>query len=199
MNRRPVPVLCLVAAAAGFFGSQSLVAVDDKSTAAEVKDLLPPEILRHYETGEYKNPVVDFPAAKFRWDDGFDEATKRNAETLVLDENKQPVDKTTKERPEYIQGLPFPNLREDDPDGGSKIIWNLFYAYYAGVFVVAALLGYEQSLLLPIAGPFAGDRVSLDRLDKAFFDVNGWVSLGFLALVAIDVALWPSGAPLSLR
>src|SRR5262245_48513709 len=41
--------------------------VIDKSTAAQVKDLLPPEIFRHYETGEYKNPVVDFPDAKFRW------------------------------------------------------------------------------------------------------------------------------------
>jgi hypothetical protein len=107
-------------------------AMVDKSTAAQVKDLLPPEIFHHYETGEYKNPVVDFPDAKFRWDDGFDEATKRNGETLVLDENKQPVDKTTKKRPEYIQGLPFPSIREDDPEGGYKIIWNLFYAYYTG-------------------------------------------------------------------
>jgi uncharacterized protein DUF1329 len=104
----------------------------DKSTAAQVKDLLPPEIFHHYETGEYKNPIVDFPDTKFRWDDGFDEATKRNGETLVLDENKQPVDKTTKARPEYIQGLPFPNISQDDPEGGYKIIWNLFYAYYTG-------------------------------------------------------------------
>jgi uncharacterized protein DUF1329 len=107
-------------------------AMVDKSTAAQVKDLLPPEIFHHYETGDYKNPVVDFPNAKFQWDDGFDEATKRNAETLVLDENKQPVDKTTKKRPDYIQGLPFPNIREDDPEGGYKIIWNLYYAYYTG-------------------------------------------------------------------
>ncbi len=70
------------------------------------------------------------------------------------------------------------------------------YAYFGGALMVGALLAYEQSLLRPIAGT---NRVSLDRLDKAFFDVNGWVSLGFLALVAVDVALWPSGAPLSFR
>ena len=35
MNRRAVLVLCLVAAAAGFFGAQSLVAVDEKQTAAD--------------------------------------------------------------------------------------------------------------------------------------------------------------------
>lgn len=57
-------------------------------------------------------------------------------------------------------------------------------AFFLATALVAALLAYEQSLLKPIAGT---DRVRLDRLDKAFFDVNGWVSLGFLALVAVDV------------
>jgi hypothetical protein len=104
----------------------------DQSTADSVADMLPPEILKHYQDGSYKNPIVDFPATKFRWDDGFDEATKRNGETLVLDENKQPVDKNTKQRPEYLTGLPFPSIREDDPEAGYKIIWNLFYAYYTG-------------------------------------------------------------------
>ena len=104
----------------------------DRSTAAQVKDLLPPEILRHYETGDYKNPVVEFPSSKFRWDDGFDEATKRNAETLVLGEDKQPVDKASGQRPDYIQGLPFPDVRQDDPGAGYKILWNLYYAYYTG-------------------------------------------------------------------
>jgi uncharacterized protein DUF1329 len=104
----------------------------DKSTAADAKDLLPPEILKHYENGDYHNPVVDFPNSKFRWDDGFDEATKRNGETIVLDENKQPVDKTTRKRPDYITGLPFPAIDQSDPDAGYKILWNLTYAYYTG-------------------------------------------------------------------
>jgi hypothetical protein len=118
-----------VAAAAGAVSPGTMI---DKSTADQVKDLLPPEIYRHYQQGDYKNPIVDFPSVKFRWDDGFDEATKHNGETIVLDDNKQPVDKTTRQRPEYIQGLPFPDIRQDDPDGGYKIIWNLFYAYYTG-------------------------------------------------------------------
>ncbi len=104
----------------------------DQSTAAEARDLLPPEILKHYEKGEYRNPVVDFPDSKFRWDDGFDQATKQNGETLTLDADKQPVDKTTGKRPAYITGLPFPNITQDDPDGGVKVLWNLAYAYYTG-------------------------------------------------------------------
>jgi 4-hydroxybenzoate polyprenyltransferase len=51
--------------------------------------------------------------------------------------------------------------------------------------LVAGLLIYEHSLVRPVAGDPAG-RVDLSRIDKAFFDVNGWVSLGFLALVALD-------------
>jgi hypothetical protein len=104
----------------------------DKTTADQARDMLPPEILKHYQNNEYQNVVVDFPDSKFRWDDGFDAATKRNGETIVLDEKKQPIDKTTRQRPDYIIGVPFPNIREDDPDGGYKIIWNLFYAYYTG-------------------------------------------------------------------
>jgi hypothetical protein len=104
----------------------------DQSTADQVKDLLPPEILKHYKNGEYINRVVDFPNGRFRWDDGFDEATRQNSESLVLDQDKQPVDRSTQKRPDYLTGIPFPNISESDPDGGTKVLWNLAYAYYTG-------------------------------------------------------------------
>jgi hypothetical protein len=104
----------------------------DQSTADQVKDLLPPEILKHYEKGEYINRVVDFPNGRFRWDDGFDEATRQNGENLVLDENKEPVDRSTHKRPDYLTGIPFPAISESDPEGGTKLLWNLAYAYYTG-------------------------------------------------------------------
>jgi 4-hydroxybenzoate polyprenyltransferase len=50
-------------------------------------------------------------------------------------------------------------------------------AYWLGVAAVAALLGYEHSLVRP------GD---LRRLDAAFFTVNGVISVVFLAFVALD-------------
>ncbi len=104
----------------------------DASNAAEAKDLLPPEIYRHYEKGEYTNAVVEFPDSRFQWDDGHAEATKWNAEHLVLDPNKQPVDKDTGKRPDYITGTPFPKIAEDDPDGGVKVLWNTIYSVYNG-------------------------------------------------------------------
>ncbi len=104
----------------------------DASTVDQVKDMLPPEIYAHFKKGDYMNPVVDFPDSRWKWDDGFEEATKWNGEHLVLDEHKAPIDKATGQRPDYIRGLPFPDIREDDPDGGYKALWNLDYAYYTG-------------------------------------------------------------------
>jgi 4-hydroxybenzoate polyprenyltransferase len=51
-------------------------------------------------------------------------------------------------------------------------------AYWLGVAAVAALLGYEHSLVRP------GD---LRRLDAAFFTVNGVISVVFFAFVLVDV------------
>lgn len=102
----------------------------DQTTAEQAKDLLPPEILSHYTKGEYVNRIVEFPESKFQWDDGWDEATGWNREHLSLDEHKSPIDKETGKRPEYITGYPFPDIREDDPDAGVKILWNTVYAVY---------------------------------------------------------------------
>jgi 4-hydroxybenzoate polyprenyltransferase len=52
------------------------------------------------------------------------------------------------------------------------------FAYWLGVVAVAALLGYEHSLVRP------GD---LRRLDAAFFTVNGVISIVFFAFVLVDV------------
>jgi hypothetical protein len=104
----------------------------DQTNVDQVKDLLPPEIHAHYKKGDYTNAIVEFPTSRWGWDDGFEAATKRNGEQLGLDEHKSPVDKTTGKRPDYIQGLPFPDIREEDPDAGYKVLWNMAYAYYTG-------------------------------------------------------------------
>jgi len=123
-------VLPLVAAAAVADVKPGMTV--DTSTAEEVKDLLPPEIYKHYRHGEYVNKVVEFPNSAFKRDDGFDQATAANRQRLVLDANKQPVDKATGKRPDYITGIPFPDIRDDDPDAGVKILWNNVYSTYNG-------------------------------------------------------------------
>jgi hypothetical protein len=121
-----------VAAAPALAGPVAAGTTLDQSTADDAKDLLPSEIYAHYKKGEYTNPVVDFPDAAFQWDDGIPEANAWNRDHIVLDANKQPVDKDTGKRPDYITGHPFPDIREDDPDAAVKIVWNTIYTVYNG-------------------------------------------------------------------
>ncbi|TMA40087.1 MAG: DUF1329 domain-containing protein, partial [Deltaproteobacteria bacterium] len=135
----------------------------ERTTAEEAKDLLPPEILRHYQNGDYRNAVIEFPNSRWRWDDGFEEATRWNAEHLVLDEHKAPVDKATGKRPDYITGLPFPDIREDDPDAGYKVLWNVDYAYYTG--------GNSRNLVLLTWVSRSGlDRSSVQDVRFLYYD-----------------------------
>jgi 4-hydroxybenzoate polyprenyltransferase len=57
-------------------------------------------------------------------------------------------------------------------------IAGLGITHLVGVGVVAAVLGYEHWIVRP------GD---LSRLDKAFFDLNGYVSIAYLAATLVDV------------
>ena len=49
--------------------------------------------------------------------------------------------------------------------------------FFAGIVGLAALLSWEHAIV---------GRGDLSKIDKAFFDVNGYVSVGFLALTALD-------------
>jgi 4-hydroxybenzoate polyprenyltransferase len=50
-------------------------------------------------------------------------------------------------------------------------------AYFAGCALIGVILGYEHAIVKPS---------DLSRIDKAFFDLNGYVSVGFLACVLAD-------------
>jgi len=53
-------------------------------------------------------------------------------------------------------------------------------AHGLGLLAIAAVLAYEHAIVRP------GD---LSRVNKAFFDLNGWVSLVYLAAMLVDVAM----------
>jgi 4-hydroxybenzoate polyprenyltransferase len=50
-------------------------------------------------------------------------------------------------------------------------------AFIAGIMLVAVLLAYEHALV---------GRGNLAKIDRAFFDINGYVSCGFFALTLLD-------------
>jgi 4-hydroxybenzoate polyprenyltransferase len=51
-------------------------------------------------------------------------------------------------------------------------------AFGAGVAIVAALLAYEHAIV---------GKGNLAKIDKAFFDVNAWVSIAFFGFTLVDV------------
>ncbi len=57
----------------------------------------------------------------------------------------------------------------------------VFFA--VGVVLTGGLLVYEHGL---VGWPTKGEAPNLARIDKAFFDVNAWVSVAFFALVVAD-------------
>jgi len=54
-------------------------------------------------------------------------------------------------------------------------------AFFAGVLLVASLLVYEHALI---------GRGNLQKIDRAFFDINGYVSCGFFLLTLLDAWLF---------
>jgi 4-hydroxybenzoate polyprenyltransferase len=58
------------------------------------------------------------------------------------------------------------------------LLAHLGIVYFVGVAVIAATLTYEQRIV---------SADDLSRVDKAFFDLNGWVSLSFAACTLVEV------------
>ena len=55
------------------------------ANASKAKDLLPPEILKHFEKDEYQNPIVSWPTGIIHWDHSFEDAIKENEGKYALD------------------------------------------------------------------------------------------------------------------
>lgn len=102
-------------------------------TAALAKDLLPSDILRHYEKGEYVNPVADWPVEKYTWPTDFHEGSKRNEGKYDLTPEGGVIEKATGKQPDYVLGFPFPTITPDDPNAATKAMWNFKYrTWYFG-------------------------------------------------------------------
>src|SRR5262245_55543815 len=71
----------------------------DKSTADSAKDLLPPEILAHYQKNEYVNQIVDFPDAKYNWPEDFQAGSKKNEGRYAIASDGHIVEKGSNQQP----------------------------------------------------------------------------------------------------
>jgi hypothetical protein len=105
--------------------------------------LLPPEILKHYQNGEYANPIVDWPTDKFDWPPDFRAGSEKNAGQLDINEVGTVVEKGSGKQPPYLIGFPFPLIDKTDPKAGAKIVWNFFYrTWYFGALHAESQLNW---------------------------------------------------------
>jgi len=115
----------------------------DASTASKAEGLLPPEILKHYTEGKYRNPVVDWPMGSFKFPPDFKDGSEKNAGKFGVDANGTVIDKSSNERPPYILGFPFPTIDPKDPTAGAQVVWNYFYrTWYFGTLYAESQLNW---------------------------------------------------------
>ena len=103
----------------------------DTSNATAAAGLLPPEILRHYENGSYRNTIASWPDGLYHRSSGFERASAENRGRYALDPDTGTiVDAATGAPAADVYGLPFPEIAADDPDGGLKAVWNHYHSYW---------------------------------------------------------------------
>ncbi len=100
----------------------------DRTNWQKAEGLLPPEILRHYKEGEYRNQVVAYGDHPFAPD--FRAASDANAGKYAIGDEGHVIAKATGEQPQYILGFPFPQIDPKDPQAGVKVVWNYFYYFW---------------------------------------------------------------------
>jgi hypothetical protein len=126
-------VLALLAAASPVLADDPLAPgrVLDRDTAAAATALLAPEVLAHYQAGEYRNTVAAWPDGP-PWEAAFAAASERNAARLAVDQRGTIVDRESGAPARGLYGLPF-RIDPTDPHAGVKVIWNAYYALWRNV------------------------------------------------------------------
>ena len=104
----------------------------DQRNAATAKDLLPPEILHHYETGEYRNRIVAYPPGRRAGRSRFSTPRRKTPANSTSTTPGRSSYTGSGKQPDYVYGIPFPIIDPNDPKAAVKIVWNQFLAYWSG-------------------------------------------------------------------
>ncbi len=136
----------------------------DASNADRAAPLLPPEILAHYRAGGYANPIASWPLGLIKYDTSFVEATAGNADRYDIDPvTGTIVDRATGGPPEYVYGVPFPDIDAGDPQAGIKALWNQFHVYWnQGSLHTETLIAWT--------GPSGVERQSIQDVNFQYYE-----------------------------
>src|SRR5215831_6099931 len=130
-----VAVAALAETAGGGSATDGLKPGDvlNSGTWQKAQNLLPPEVLKHYEKNEYVNPISSWPEDVYNWPPDFQAASKQNEGKFKTGKLGEILDASTNAQSPYILGFPFPKIDPSDPDAAVKAVWNFYYrTYYFG-------------------------------------------------------------------
>jgi hypothetical protein len=118
-----------------------------------VEGLVPPSVLNWVKTGDTVITVVELEYNPTEYMNPIAKASlEANKGKYDLDANQQFVDKATGKFPEYIKGIPFPGVDEQDPNIAEKLVYNRFYD------------GYSMGpIYLPFTGEWIGRNTGYER------------------------------------
>lgn len=137
----------------------------DRESWRTAEGLLPPEILEHYKAGEFANPIVEWREGYRHGGDDFRDGTRANAGRFVLDVKGTIVERATGRQPDYVIGLPFPEVDREDPQAALKILWNYYYQWWYN--------GNSNSLTeLQWVNPDGIDREMIQEVRYLYYDAQ---------------------------
>ena len=140
MRRAVLAVLVFSVAVANADDALKPGTVLDATTAAAADALLPPEVLGHYKSGQFKNTIGEWPKGA-PWDADFEAATAKNAGRFDVSARGTIVEKGSDKQATGIYGLPF-KIDPQDPGAAVKVMWNAYYSLWrvAGTHDVLAMV-----------------------------------------------------------
>jgi len=142
---------------AGFCGDLKIV---DKTNYQEIEGMVPDPVVEWFKRGDFMMRVGELnydPAEAIpTW---MTESFTENVGKYELNEDTVIVDVKTGNTPEFIKGIPFPEIKKDDPMAPAKIMFN-------GNFVRQVNGPHRDQLLLTLMD---GKTRKLERFIKVMF------------------------------
>jgi len=78
--------------------------------------------------GAYENPIASWPEGIMRYEESFERATRENATRHDIGPDAgTTIERATSKPPEYVYGIPLPDLGEGDPLARIEAVWNQFH------------------------------------------------------------------------
>jgi hypothetical protein len=127
--------------------------VIDRTNWQKIEGLVPEPLLNWIKTGDsIKIGELSYDSGEFLPPACLG-SLKTNVGKYDVDDNGLLVDAKTRKLPGFIDGLPFPEIDESDPNAGTKIMYNKNYYTYA-----------VGNLFVPFQTKWVGRKTGVERL-----------------------------------